>query len=178
MPYCPNCRTEYVAGTARCTDCGAELLESPPARGIGGGARGMPPAELCEVGDQVQADLIEALLRAAGIPFVRRPRRLALFVPESHLAAARRAITGKPAMAPPETLGLSELHRIVLVCEECDEGTSVDLLTEKPPEKCPSCDHLFDLSAARPALDRYAELMRTMAEADFEIMVEVPAEEE
>jgi len=32
MPYCPNCLTEYVEGTAACDDCGASLLPgSPPA---------------------------------------------------------------------------------------------------------------------------------------------------
>jgi hypothetical protein len=178
MPYCTNCRTEYVAGTARCMDCGAMLVESPPPPWPRAGApEEIKPAELCEVDSQVQADLIEAQLRAAAIPFVRRPRGLAVFVPGSHLAAARRAMEGKPAMAPPETLGLSELHRIVLVCEECDNEFSIDLLEEKPPEKCPSCGHQFDLTAARPVLDRYADLMRTMAEADFEIEVEVPAPE-
>jgi uncharacterized Zn finger protein len=85
---------------------------------------------------------------------------------------------GKPAMAPPETIGLSELHRIVVACEECDAGGTVDLLEERVPEKCPECGHVFDLTAARPVLDRYAELMRTMAEADFEIEVELPAPEE
>jgi uncharacterized Zn finger protein len=87
-------------------------------------------------------------------------------------------MAGKPAMAPPETLGLSELHRVRFVCEECSEGTSVDLLQERPPEKCPSCGHLFDLTAARPVLDRYTDLMRTLADADFEIELEVPPPEE
>lgn len=32
MPYCPNCLTEYVGGTADCEDCGVPLLPgSPPA---------------------------------------------------------------------------------------------------------------------------------------------------
>jgi len=30
MPYCPQCLIEYVDGTARCEDCGAELLPGSP----------------------------------------------------------------------------------------------------------------------------------------------------
>ena len=30
MPYCPNCLTEYVQGTSKCEDCGANLLPGPP----------------------------------------------------------------------------------------------------------------------------------------------------
>lgn len=28
MPFCPQCRTEYVLGVARCGDCGARLVEA------------------------------------------------------------------------------------------------------------------------------------------------------
>ena len=30
MPYCPNCLTEYVAGTRECEDCGIYLLPGSP----------------------------------------------------------------------------------------------------------------------------------------------------
>jgi len=30
MPYCPNCLTEYVQGTTKCDDCGAELAPGSP----------------------------------------------------------------------------------------------------------------------------------------------------
>ena len=30
MPYCPQCLIEYVDGTARCEDCGADLLPGSP----------------------------------------------------------------------------------------------------------------------------------------------------
>jgi len=30
MAYCPNCLTEYVEGTPKCADCGAQLVPGPP----------------------------------------------------------------------------------------------------------------------------------------------------
>ena len=179
MSFCPNCRTEYTGAATKCTDCGADLVSSlPQGWSIARDPQNLKPTELIEVSDLVQLDLIEAQLRAAGIPSVRRPRRVALFVPAAHLPTAQRVLEGKPPMAAPEAVGLSQLHRIVLPCSECDADITVDLLAEKLPDKCPECAHVFDLTAARVILDRYADIMRTMAEADFEIELEVPEEEE
>lgn len=178
MPFCPNCRTEYMAGASTCADCGATLTESRPAGWSSPrNAEGMRPVEVYAADSAVEMDLAEAQLRAAGIPTARRPRRLTLFVPASHQASAERVLQGKPPMAQPETLGLSELHVIRLVCAECEEATSVDLLTERLPEQC-RCGRYFDLGEVRPVLDRYTDIMRTMADADFEIEVEVPEAEE
>jgi len=138
----------------------------------------LKPEELIELSDQVQLDLVEAQLRAAGIPTVRRPRRVALFVPTAHLRSAQRVLEGKGPLALPETIGLSQLHRMIVACSECDAGEVVDLLTDRLPEKCPGCGRLFDFSAARAIIDRYADIMRMMAEAEFEIEIEIPEEEE
>ena len=179
MSFCPNCRTEYTGAATKCTDCGADLVSSlPQGWSIARDPENLKPTELLEASDQVQLDLIEAQLRAAGIPSVRRPRSIALFVPAAHLRSAERVLQGKGPLALPETLGLSQLHRIVLACSECDAGATVDVLAEKLPEKCSACGHVFDLTAARPILDRYADIMKTMAEADFEIEVEMPEETE
>jgi hypothetical protein len=94
------------------------------------------------------------------------------------LRSAQRVLEGKGPLALPETIGLSQLHRVIITCSECDEGRAVDLLTDRLPEKCAGCGRLFDLSPARAILDRYADIMRSMAEADFEIELEVPEEEE
>jgi len=179
MPFCPNCRTEYTGAAAKCNDCGAELVSSlPQGWSIARDPQNLKPTELLEASDQVQLDLVEAQLRAASIPSVRRPRSIALFVPASHVASAQRVLQGKGPLALPETIGLSQLHRVVIACSECDAGDVVDLLTDKLPDKCPGCGRLLDLTAARPILDRYADIMRTMVEADFEIELEIPEEEE
>ena len=177
MPFCPNCRTEYMAGASACADCSAALVEAlPQGWRPRPEAEAMRPVEVYAAESTIEIDLVEAQLRAAGIPTARRPQRLAVFVPGSHQESARQVLQGKPATAMPETLGLSELHVIRLVCAECERATSVDLLAERLPERC-ECGRYFDLAAARPALERYGELMRLMADADFEIEVQVPEAE-
>ncbi len=175
MPFCPNCHIQYVSGTTQCADCGAELT-ARPSPGVPSSLEALRPAELCQAEDMVQLDLIEAQLRATGIPTVRRPRGVALFVPASRLEEAQTALAGQGISAPLETVGLSELHRLRLTCSECDKITVVDLLEERLPAAC-SCGHVFDLSQARPMLDRYTDIVRTMAEADFEIELELPKAE-
>lgn len=176
MPYCPNCRTEF-AGGANCTDCGAPLVSALPSGWrVGRDVDAMRPAELAEFNDLVQLELVETQLRQAGIPAVRRPRAVALLVPEAFLDRARSVMAGEELPTQRyegETLSLSELHRIRLVCSDCDREYTVDLLTEKPPARC-QCGHYFDLGPALTVLDRYADVMRTMAHADFEIEIEPP----
>ena len=177
MPYCPNCRTEF-AGGANCTDCGALLVAALPSGWRAGhDVSATRPAELAEFDDMVQLELVEAQLRAAGIPSVRRPRAVALLVPEAWRDRARQVMAGEEVateVAEGETLSLSELHRIRLVCSECDRETSVDLVKDRVPTSCPECGHFFDLGPAVAVLDRYAEVMRMMSNADFEIEVEPP----
>ena len=178
MPFCPNCRSEYMAGATTCADCGAVLVESlPEGRSAQPNPESMRPVEVYAAESAVEIELVEAQLRAAGIPTARRPLRLALFVPGGQVESAQRVLQGKPPMALPETFGLSELHRIRLVCAQCEEATSVDLLTEPLPEQC-QCGRYFDLGEARAVVGRYADLMRTMADVDFEIEVELPPAEE
>jgi hypothetical protein len=109
---------------------------------------------------------------------VRRPRTVALYVPAAYLDHARQVLEGGAGPAGAGgTLSLSELHRVRLVCSDCEHELTVDLLNERVPAACPSCGHLFDISAALPVLDRYADVMRMMANAEFEIELERPGEE-
>jgi len=178
MPFCSNCRVEYVGSATRCADCGAELTSSLP-HGVAAAVdlEAMQPAELCQVDNQVQLDLIEAQLRAAGIPSVRRARAAALFVPASRLDEAQRVMAGQPPGPPADTVGLSELHRVRFQCAQCDKVISINLLEEQVPAAC-SCGHFFDLGRVGPLLDRYADIVRALADADFEIELELPKGEE
>jgi hypothetical protein len=174
MPYCPNCRTEFIAGTQRCGDCGRELVEQLTPR-PGADAEAMRPVELCQVSDLVELDLIEAHLRAAGIPSVRRPRSVALFVPAGRAKDAQLVLAGKSIGPAADTVGLSELHRIRLACSDCEKVTGVDLLNERIPLAC-TCGHVFDLGEVRPVLERYSEVMRMLADTEFEVELELPTE--
>jgi hypothetical protein len=177
MPFCPNCRTEYVGDATRCADCGADLTGSlPQGAGAAVPLDRMQPAELCQADNQVQLDLIETQLRAAGIPTVRRPRAAALFVPASRLDEARRVLAGEAPGPPADTVGLSELHRIRVVCAQCGKVMSVDLLEERLPASC-SCGHFFDFGEVGRIVDRLADIVREMADADFEVELELPREE-
>jgi hypothetical protein len=76
MPYCPRCLAEYVEGTAKCEDCGIELLSgSPPAREIAPPETGLlPDAKLVairnfdNVNSSFEGELAQNLLREKGIP--------------------------------------------------------------------------------------------------------------
>jgi hypothetical protein len=174
MPYCPNCRTEFIAGAQRCGDCGRELVEQLDAR-PGASAEAMRPVELCQVNDLVELDLVEAQLRAHGIPSVRRPRSVALFVPAGRAEDARQVLAGKSPGPPADSVGLSELHRIRLVCSECEKVTSVDLLNERVPRTC-TCGHIFDLGEVSSVLDRYTDVVRMLADTEYEVELELPKE--
>jgi hypothetical protein len=77
MPYCPVCLTEYVEGTSKCEDCGADLLPgSLPA--------GSEPVELGDEKDaklvpvrvftggtaEMDAEVAQSILRSRGISSV------------------------------------------------------------------------------------------------------------
>jgi len=75
MPYCAQCLIEYVDGTARCEDCGADLLPGSPPEAP-------PRVDLLEEKDvklvpvrlftggtaQLDADLARNILQSQGIP--------------------------------------------------------------------------------------------------------------
>ncbi len=149
MPFCPNCHTEFAAGVEQCTECGSDLVASlPTGWSLGKNPAVMQPTLLGEFTDQVQIGLVEAQLREAGIPFVRKPRVVGLFIPTAFLARAQQILTqeGTPAGENDTgTLCLSELHRMHLVCAQCEHEVTVDLLAESVPNTCPSCGRLFDL---------------------------------
>ena len=61
---CPECRSEFTAGTERCPDCGVALVETLPP------ANPDQPAwiEVIETADPSLLPVLESALDAAGIP--------------------------------------------------------------------------------------------------------------
>jgi hypothetical protein len=66
MPYCPTCKTEYVAGKTECTDCGAQLVDELPFQAVPG--QGTTWVEIFSTGTEDEASLIQGFLDAEGIP--------------------------------------------------------------------------------------------------------------
>jgi len=75
MPYCPQCLIEYVDGTTKCEDCGAELQSgSPPAPQPSGEAIDSKDFKLVTVRvfsgptALLDADVARNILQTQGIP--------------------------------------------------------------------------------------------------------------
>ncbi len=76
MPFCPNCRFEYLSHVKACPDCGAALVarlpeeaEAPPyAQGPG-----YEQALLGVAEGEVHAQLVQSALQEAGIPSRQQP---------------------------------------------------------------------------------------------------------
>lgn len=64
--YCPNCLYEYEKGVKKCTDCGADLVDSLPPEDEGADPN-LETASLTDVDDDIEADAIRAMLEENGI---------------------------------------------------------------------------------------------------------------
>jgi len=72
MAYCPRCHYEYQEGTARCPDCGADLLPGALPKASAPTAASQP-VRLCTVPDVSAGDILRAALAEHGIPsYLRR----------------------------------------------------------------------------------------------------------
>lgn len=68
MPWCPNCKTEYVEGIRKCADCGEALVDSEPVEEAEFIEVSMPEAQQKEVFDEKVPGEEEI---AAGYPAAR-----------------------------------------------------------------------------------------------------------
>ena len=75
MPYCPSCLTEYVEGTAKCEDCGTDLVPgSPPESPSPPTSAGFGDSKLVTVRiftgptALLDADVAKNILQSQGIP--------------------------------------------------------------------------------------------------------------
>jgi hypothetical protein len=80
MPFCPVCRIEFIEGTATCTDCGHELVGSLPPETAEKKKAAVyiddVPAFLTSGSSGIECGLIEASLKTAGIPFLKKDRMI------------------------------------------------------------------------------------------------------
>lgn len=66
MPYCPDCKKAYPAGTAECPDDRVALVDELPFQTVD--AEGGTWVEIYSTGSDDEANLIEGFLEAEGIP--------------------------------------------------------------------------------------------------------------
>ena len=128
MPWCPNCKEEFVEGIVFCSDCGEKLVdefsEIQPAEEA-------EPEFLVTASDPFEADIIEALLLSQQIPVVKKHREagdylqvcmgttnfgIDLFVPADYLEAAKDAVatiqSDQNAAFDEETALLQKKHKL------------------------------------------------------------------
>jgi hypothetical protein len=64
MPFCPECRAEYVAGTKECNDCGVPLVDVLPPE-VHEDRENLIPVYKADT--EVQGEMILSLLKGEGI---------------------------------------------------------------------------------------------------------------
>lgn len=70
--FCPKCGEEYREGFFVCAECGCELSETPPETPAQ--EKEIPLAYLCNVADGPMGETVLGILRAEGIPYLRKYR--------------------------------------------------------------------------------------------------------
>jgi hypothetical protein len=157
MAYCPSCRIEYVAGVAKCLDCGADLVEAlpPPVVDVNESLDEM--TVLADRRGAFETRLIVAELEAAGIPYVLAGDVVGavliypaqdgkILVPRHRLARAREILVNAIDAPAPDTAEIGQTaagdagERAVSFCDRCG--------AEVPPtaKKCPGCGEPFENS--------------------------------
>jgi putative signal transducing protein len=135
MAYCPECRMEYEAGVATCTDCGSVLVAGTmPAPADEQGRPDERWTTLMRVRRLETAEIVRGLLDSAGIesevidkttsemplPALETISYLEICVPESAAAEARRVLNEtREGTIPCPTCGhMSSAEEAV--CEYCE----------------------------------------------------------
>ena len=68
MPFCPQCRNEYVEGTTVCEDCAVKLVPHLGEKSNAEKRRGEDLVEVWRTQGEMDAQLIRSLLDGNGIP--------------------------------------------------------------------------------------------------------------
>ncbi len=151
MPFCPQCRTEYVEGVEVCPECDVALThELPPA----GPVPEVDFVVLTEGQTEVVINVLRAELEAANIPSYVSGDTLEslkvvpgydakVFVPKQHLELARE-ILNEILSGPPleEEVDLESKY----FCDACGAEVPSDATT------CPECGELLEFAAEETAV--------------------------
>lgn len=99
--FCPQCRTEYVAGVTTCADCGVPLVDTLPAEPDHSGEGFALVLSTYNAGDLA---VIDSILEGTGIPYFFKGRNFnqleplvqpaQLFVARSSVNAVKELLSG------------------------------------------------------------------------------------
>lgn len=110
MPFCPNCKSEYVKDKEYCSDCGAKLvdqLEEEPETELNSDEEYDEEVFLTTVANDIQASIIISKLSTYDIPVLKKYRQFGsvmvvfmgtspygvdLYVPSKLLSKAKEAL--------------------------------------------------------------------------------------
>jgi len=132
VPFCPECRFEYVPGVKRCPDCGVALVEGLAAEQAAPTSQEYREAELCIVTGAIHARLLQDTLASQGIP--------------SRLQSAWPFDTPYSVFHPPSVIGggydavmkvivrESDLRKACLIYADF-EGKAADRTTAEPKRR-------------------------------------------
>jgi len=117
MPFCPKCRSEYVAGTTVCDDCGEALLAELPPQGARTPLRGAL-VEAWHAQGEMEAQMIRSVLESNGIDamFSGESLRLTHGLTVDGLAEVRILVRPSDAKRAHEVIGTLEDMRQCPAC--------------------------------------------------------------
>ena len=69
MPFCPQCKTEYLQGIRVCPDCNVELVDMLPEDDVDF-SEDVETVLLCQLNEMMIAQMLGEALREAGIPYL------------------------------------------------------------------------------------------------------------
>jgi len=111
MPFCPNCKFEYVPSLTRCPECGEQLVESLPVEAQEPlDEEGFEQVLLCTLVGEPHASLLRNALAAAGIPI-----RASLESPNPYLGVSLLAGSVAPVHI---YVNRRDLPRAQIICRD------------------------------------------------------------
>lgn len=162
MPWCPNCKIEYGDGCISCDDCGSSLVEKLETLHEKEAAAFGKEEYLISAGNNLEADIIEALLKVNHIPVLRKYREAGsylaiymgdsiygadLYVPSHMLEQALRIVENSR-----NNSDLDEMADDVFAEELSDEAADDELIDEISDEISEEMTKQLDEVTEQPEL--------------------------
>jgi hypothetical protein len=110
MPFCPECGAEFQPHVRRCSDCGIDLVDSPP-QAVDSGHAQSKLVEVYRASGELEAQIIRGLLESAGIDcsFRGEAVRLTHSIAVNGLAEVRILVRAEDAERAERLIASSDL---------------------------------------------------------------------